>query len=170
MAAKKYLAQVAGRLKEIAATVISAGVGNAGDLVSLDDTGKLDNSVLPTGVGAETKTLTTSEDLSAGDFVNVYDASGTPTARKADATTEGKEADGFVLASTTSGNNAVVYTEGINNQLTGLTGGSTYFLSATAGGVTATAPSGSGNVVQVLGKALSATEIAFEKSNPITLA
>lgn len=170
MAAKKYLAQVLGRLTEIAATVTSAGAGNDGDLVALDATGKLDSTVLPTGVGAETKTLTTSEDLSAGDFVNIYDASGTPTARKADATTAGKEADGFVLATTTSGNNATVYTAGVNNQLSGLTGGERYYLHTTAGGVTTTAPSASGNIVQHLGKALSATEIAFDLVAPITLA
>jgi hypothetical protein len=74
------------------------------------------------------------------------------------------------LTTVTSGNNVDVYFEGTNTQLTGLTGGAMYFLSTTAGGVTSTAPSASGNVVQKLGRALSATEINFEPSDPIVLA
>ncbi|TVM31152.1 hypothetical protein [Oceanidesulfovibrio marinus] len=170
MAAKKYLAQILGAITEVAATVVSAGAANDGDVVALNAQGKLDSSVLPTGVGAETKVLTTSEDLAAGGWVNIYDNAGTPTARKADATTAGKEAHGFVLASTTSGQDAVVYVAGINNQCTGLTGGETYFLATTAGGETLTPPSASGNVVQRLGQSLSDTEVAFEPGVPITLA
>ena len=37
---------------EVEATVVSAGAGNAGDVVGLDATGKIDVSVLPTGIGA----------------------------------------------------------------------------------------------------------------------
>jgi len=168
--ADKYLYNNSGVVTEREATASSAGAGDAGKIIALDGTGKIDNTMMPTGVGAETKSLTTSEDLAAGDWVNVYDATGTPTARKADATTTGKLANGFVLAGSTSGNNATVYVTGINTQVSGLTGGSDYYLDTTAGGETDTAPSASGNVVQRLGKALSATEIAFEPGDPIVLA
>lgn len=168
--ADKYIYLDSGKLKEREVTVTSTGASEAGDAVGLDGTGKLDTSVMPTGIGPDTKTLVTSEDFGAGDWVNVYDSSGTPTARKADATTAGKEAHGFVLASSTAGGNATVYTAGINDQLSGLTGGTEYFLDTTAGGETATAPSGSGNVVQSLGVALSATEIAFNRAVSVQVA
>lgn len=170
MAAKKFLRNIAGRITEVVGVVVSAGAGNDGDIPALDSTGKLDTSVMPTGIGADTKSITASESLSAGDWVNVWDDAGTIKVRKADATTAGKEADGFVLSAVTSGNAATVYFEGTNTQNSGLTLGARYYLHTTAGSETSTAPSGSGNVVQYLGKAVSATEIAFEAGEPITLA
>jgi hypothetical protein len=89
--------------------------------------------------------------------------------RKADATTAGKFAHGYVLAAVNNGDPATVYFEGTNTQVSGAVPGQT-FLSTTAGGFTATAPSAAGNVVQRLGVAVSATEINFERSQPIVLA
>jgi hypothetical protein len=147
----------------------SAGAGDSGKLPALDAAGKLDTSFMPTGIGADTASIVTSENLSAGDLVNIYDNTGTPTARKADATTAGKEAHGFVLAATTSPAAATVYFEGSNTGVSGLTAGN-QFLSTTAGGSTSTAPSGSGNVVQKVGVATSATNLNFEAAQPIVLA
>lgn len=124
---------------------------------------------MPVGIGADTASVVTSEDLAAGDFVNIWDDSGTPKARKADATATGKEAVGFVLASSTSGNNATVYFEGSNTQLSGMTPGARQYLSTTAGGRTETAPSTASNVVQYLGRAISATVLSFEPSDAVEL-
>lgn len=168
--ADKFLRNNAGIVTEKEATVISAGAGNAGQIVALDVTGKLDNSVMPTGIGIKATIAPASEALTAGNFVNLWNDAGTLKVRKADATTSGKYADGFVLAAVAQGNNATVYLEGINTQITGLTGGTQYYLATTAGGVTATAPSASGNIVQRIGKGFSATEIGFEPSQPIVLA
>jgi hypothetical protein len=168
--AEKYIYNNQGTLTEKEATVVSTGSGDAGKIVALDATGRLDNSLLPVGVGADTKVLPASENLVAGDFVNIWNDSGTVKVRKADATTAGKEANGFVLSAVSAGSNATVYFEGTNNQLSGLTGGAMYFLSTTAGGVTSTPPSGAGNIVQKIGRALSATEINVEFSDPIVLA
>ncbi len=162
MAADKYLRLNSGVPTETVATVTSAGVGNAGDIVALDDTGHLDSSVLPTGIGADTATVAASENLAAGDYINLYSDSGTAKARKADASTAGKHAHGFVLAAVTSGNNASVYFEGTNTQVTGATPGDVYLSATTAGGFTSTPPSGSGNIVQKLGVAVSATAINTE--------
>ena len=145
----------------------SAGAGDAGKLPALDATGKLDTSFMPVGIAADTATVEASEDLAAGDFVNIYDNTGA-LCRKADATTAGKEAHGFVLEAVTSGNNATIYFEGSNTQVTGQTPGRV-FLSATAGLATATAPSGSGNVVQRIGIAVSATVVNFQYQVPIVL-
>jgi len=168
MAAKKFLRLVNGVLTEIFGVQTSAGAGNAGDLVSLDDSGRIDNSMMPVGIGADTATITASETLAAGNWVNVWDNSGAKV-RKADATTAGKEAHGFVLAAVTSGNPATVYFEGTNTQVTGQTPGAVY-LQTTAGTGGATIPSASGNVVQQIGVAVSATAVNFERNTPVVLA
>lgn len=168
--AKKYIELASGQLAEREGTVSTAGAGDAGKLVALDTGGKLDVSVLPTGVGADTVTAVASENLSAGDFVNLWSNAGTFSVRKADATTNGKPADGYVTAAVTSGATATVYKDGQNASLASLTVGSTYYLATTAGGVTATPPSSANNVVQVLGKAKSATELVVRIQRPITLA
>lgn len=166
--AQKVVRIDAGRLKEIEPNVTSAGAGDAGKLIALDAGGKIDSTLLPSGVGPETTSIVSSENLAAGDWVNVWNDGGTPKVRKADATTVGKEANGFVLAGVTAPAAAAVYTDGINNQVSGLTAGY-YWLSTTPGAETATAPSAAGNIVQILGRALSATEVAFEPSNPVEL-
>ena len=146
----------------------SAGAGDTGKVVALDGSGKIDNTMMPTGVGADTATITASEALSAGDLVNVWSSTGAKV-RKADATTAGKEAHGFVLASVSNGASATVYFEGSNTSVTSLMPG-VYYLSTTAGGVTATAPSGSGNVVQRVGFATATTALNFQSQTPIVLA
>jgi len=166
--ADKYIRNNAGTLTEKEATVISAGAGDAGEIVALDNTGRLDNSVMPVGFGDDTAVVTAGENLAAGDFVNVYNDSGAKV-RKADATTAGKEAHGFVLSAFDSGDPANVYFEGTNTQVSGATAGIVY-LATSAGGFTSTAPSSSGNVVQKLGVAVSATAISFEGQQPIVLA
>lgn len=146
----------------------SAGAGDAGKLPALDGSGRLDNSFMPVGIGADTASIATSETLAAGDFVNIFDSTGAK-ARKADATTAGKEAHGFVLSAFTHPTTALVYFEGTNTAVSGKTPG-VQFLSTTAGGSSSTAPSSSGNVVQKLGVATSATTINFEPQQPIVLA
>ena len=168
MAGNKYFKNNSGTLTEEAAIQSSAGATDAGKIVALDAAGKLDNSMMPVGIGADTQSVTASEDLAAGDFVNVYNSSGAKC-RKADASTAGKEASGFVLAGVTSGNSATIYFEGTNTQVTGMTPG-TVFLSTTPGIATSTAPSASGNVVQRIGFATSATTINFQSQVPFVLA
>lgn len=168
--ADKFLIQSGGRLKEQEATVTSAGVANAGDVVALDSTGKIDESLMPVGVGAEVKVLPASGALLAGDFVNVFDDAGTLKVRKAIADAVGKEAHGFVVDPFSDTADATVYCVGINDQLSALTGGPRMYLSATAAGtVTGTAPSATGQVVQMVGWRLSATEVSFQPQAPIEL-
>lgn len=166
-----YLKLVGGVPTDAAANSTSAGAGDAGKIVKLNGSGKLDATLLPAGVAPEQRTVPASEDLAAGDLINLWNDSGTLRARKADATSAGKDADGFTLSAVTSGQNATIWAEeAVISGLTGLTPGARYFLSTTAGAATDTAPSGSGNVAQVIGKALSATEILFRPDTPITIA
>ncbi len=60
-----------------------------------------------------------------------------------------------------SGAAGFVYFRGLNDQVSGAVAG-LVFLSTTPGGFSATGASAAGNVVQKIGTAVSATEIAFE--------
>lgn len=149
-------------------TNTSAGAGDAGKVAALDSAGRLSSTMMPVGFGDDTTTLTASEALSAGDFVNIWNSTGAKM-RKADATTSGKEAHGFVLAAVSNGASGAVYFEGTNTAVTGQTPGPV-FLATTAGQATATAPSAAGQVVQRIGFAISATAINFQSNDPIVLA
>lgn len=171
MAVQRFLARVNGKIKEIIATVTSAGAADEGKIVALDAAGKLDSSVMPVGIGADTKIIVASENLAAGDLVNIYNDAGTAKVRKADASSTAKEAHGFVLAAVTATNNATVYLEGTITGLTSLTPGSLLYLSGSAAGtMTATAPSTAGHISQQVGVALSPTEVSFEPQTTIEIA
>ena len=167
--ADKYIRNNAGVLTEKEATVVSVGSSDAGEIVALDSTGKLDLTVMPVGIGPDVYEIPASENLSAGDFVNVWNDDGAAKVRKADATTNGKQAHGYVLETVTSGADATVYFEGSNTQVTGATPGP-IFLATTAGGFSSTAPTGSGNIVQRLGVAVSSTVVNFERTLHYVLA
>lgn len=158
-----------GRKVQKEAVDASAGAGDAGKIPALNGAGKFDPSFFPTGIGPEVRTITASENLAAGDLVNIHESTGFKV-RKADATNPAKQADGFVLAAVTSGQPATVWPE--EAIITGLSGieAKTYFLSATAGLFTDDPPAGAGNLVQEIGRGISATEIMFRPGEPVTLA
>jgi len=122
---------------------------------------------MPTGVGADAVTATAGEALVAGDFV-YFNASG--QVLKADATAIAKQARGYVTSAVSNGASATVYFDDSNTALTGLTAGSTYYLSATAGQATVTAPTTSGYIVQELGFASSTTNMRVNIQEPIVRA
>lgn len=105
----KYIQDTSGKLIEVQPITTSAGVGDANKIAQTDSTGRWDISLMPVGIGAEVSLLPTSESLVAGNFVNIYNLTGTATARKADATTNAKPAQGFTLASVTSPATATIY-------------------------------------------------------------
>lgn len=150
------------------ATTASAGAGDADKLVALDASGRIDSTMMPVGIGADTASITTSEALAAGDYVNIHDVAGAFRARKADATAVGKEAHGFVLAAFGSGVAATIYFEGTNTGVSGMTPGDVY-LHTTAGQGSNAIPSAAGNVVQKVGVAVSATAVNFEKGQVFQL-
>lgn len=159
--ANKYLAESLGRTIEVEAIDTSAGAADAGKLAALDASGKWPLNMMPTGVAPDVQPVVASEALAAGDVVNIYDNAGTANVRKADATTEGKEAHGFVVEAFASGATADVYKDGSNDQVTGLSIGNQY-LDTTPGQVTGVAPQAAGNVVQQVGVSTSATTLSFE--------
>lgn len=165
----KYATITSGIWNLVSGLVSSGGVGDAGKLVQTDSGGRLDPSLMPTGVLSQVKILPASEDLSGGDFVNIWDDEGTAKARLADGSTTGKEAHGFVKAAALSGANATIYFEGQNDQVSGVTGGKVWLSTSTPGGFTQTPPTGDGKTCQLIGTGVSATAIDFEAQMPITL-
>ncbi len=149
----------------------SSGVVDADKIPSLNAAGKFDSSLFDSSVGEDIIYVVCSENLSAGDFVNFWNDSDTPKVRKADAG-NGRNGTGFVDAAYTSGDNCKVFTQGTNVNLSGLTTGTNYFLSTTAGQVSATAPdmNTTGNIIQILGVAISATAITFNSTNYTVIA
>lgn len=198
MAAHKFLKNNAGVVTEESTIVTSTGVADEGKIPALGATGVLDASIvnsiasstgatdadkvvrtkadgtidetfMPPGIGADISVVLTSEALADGDLVNIYNNAGTANARKADASTAGKEANGFVLESVSSGTNASVHARGTNSHVTGLTPGR-QFLSTTPGLCTSTPPSGASQAIQIVGFAISATSMDFQYNPPFILA
>jgi hypothetical protein len=170
MAGNKYLSLSSGEIAEVVSTQTSAGGSDANKIVALDSNGKLDTTLMPTGIGADTSSIEASENLAASDFVNVHDSSGQKV-RKADASGGlAKRAHGFVLASVLSGANATVYFEGTVSGLSGLTPGATYYLTGVAGTANTTGPTTATHIHQNLGVAVSNSAISFEPQRPVVLA
>lgn len=157
----------AGGFREVEATA-TGGAGQASKIPALDLSGRLDATMMPTGIGAETSAIEAFGALAAGDFVNVFNDGGIAKVRKADASTGVAPANGFVLSAYTAGQIATVYWGGLNNQVSGLTPGM-HFLSTTPGASNHVAPSATGNIVQRLGFAVSSTVINFQPQDPILL-
>lgn len=134
--AQKFQILENGKAKLKEATVSSTGVANAGEVVALDSTGKLDPSILPVGVGPDVKIIEASEDLGAGDYVNIWNDVGVAKVRLAD-NSNGRAAHGWVKSAHLNGEDAVIYFEGPNDAAPVGTVGTRAYL-GTAGGVLTT--------------------------------
>jgi hypothetical protein len=173
MPSSKYLAvNTAGNQVEQSAISSSTGTASAGGLVALDEQGKLNPTLFPSGIGGATQPAIASEELAAGAQVNFWEDAGVMKIRNADASGgHGKRSDGYVSAAVTAGGVAAVQTDNgtIIAGLTGLIQGQTYFLSPTSpGGLTLTPPTTAGHLLQIIGKALTSTTLKFEPSEGIT--
>ena len=110
--------------------------------------------------------MAASEDIADGAFCNIWSNTGVCELRNADNSDPAKTADVFVLKGAGAGGVPQIYGSGtVNPAVSGLAPGAGYWL-GTAGGVSATAPTHSGDVVQFVGKALSATAMLFVRGDP----
>jgi len=98
--------------------------------------------------------MVNTEGLTVGKPVAVLSSS---TFQLANATDGLKPAIGFVKVAHAAEGEVILF--GPLDGLTGLTEGTRYYLDITAGGITATPPSGQGDIQQVLGRALSTTRM-----------
>jgi len=113
--------------------------------------------------------LTAAGAIAAGNLVNIHSAAGAKI-RKANATDATKPANGFVLAAIADTISGGVFGPGrLITGLAGLTPGATYYLDTAAGGVTDTPPAASGNIIQEVGVAISATVLLFAPKGTIEL-
>ena len=165
MAADKYQTIVSGEQKLITGTVTSTGVTEAGKIVALGTDGKLDPTVMPTGVAADVKNMVTSENLAAGDYVNVYSNAGVVTARLADQS-NARPAHGFVTTSVTSPAPVNVYFEGVNSNRSGQTKGARQYLGTV--GQSSESPFTTG-LHQYIGLAVSTTEADTEFTDYVVM-
>jgi hypothetical protein len=166
--ADKYIALLNGIDQEVEGTVVGGTAAQAGKIPALGPAGRFDPTLMPEGVGADTYSGTAAENLSAGAFVYVRSDG---QIANASAAAGGNAAIGFVLSAVTSGAAALVYFEGRNTALSGLTPGARVYLSdTTAGGFTTTPVTGTGKLHQFLGRAVTATSLAFEHDDHIVRA
>jgi hypothetical protein len=119
----KFLNLENGKRKLDSAIDSSAGASDSGKIIKLDSNGKIDLTLLPNGIGEDAVEIVTFEDLSAGDFVNIFLDGGVAKVRKADATNS-RDANGFVLESKNEPTPVKDFFECTNSQLLGLTIGS----------------------------------------------
>lgn len=161
--AQKFLVREGGKTKQKGALTVSAGATDAGKMFVPGAGGKWDMSLMPNGIGANTQIIPASENLSAGNLVNIWSDAGAVKVRLAD-NSNGRPADGYVLVAVAAPNDATVYPlDGTNSQLSGLTPGAEHWL-GTAGGVVDTPldesdVANANKISQYLGKAKSATEL-----------
>lgn len=141
----------------------STGSADGNALVATRPNGRLDQSLMPQGVGIDAEFFEATEAISAGKAVNIHDDEGAKV-RKADASNQ-RECHGFVLESVSQGEQVRVYFDSFNDQLSGLVPGTTYYLAADdPGGITDAAPVAEGNIVQEVGFATGVDEIRFKPS------
>lgn len=98
--------------------------------------------------------------VAARDVIAI-DSSGNATKADADAIATCNVV-GFALNTASSGNSVLIAQVGILGGFSGLSAGSKYYASTTAGGVTTTPPSGAGDVVFQVGFAASATQLVIQ--------
>jgi hypothetical protein len=159
--ADKYVYNNNGVLTEREAAASSAGAGDAGEIVALNGSGKIDSTMLD--IGDEDYTMTAGEAISAGDLICVIDDSGAKVV-KADATNgTARRAMGYAKeAISSSATGTVRLGNGVITGLSGLSIGTRYYLSKTAGGLTNDVSTFSGgDLIQPVGYAKSATELIY---------
>lgn len=159
----KYLTEDSGGVRQHLAINTSAGAADVDKIGRLNELGQWDETMLP---NAEVQTKTAFETLAAGDLVHMRSDG---EIEKANATTSAKPASGFVKVGITAAAAGPLYGEGIIGGFVGLTIGGDVWLDTTAGIATQTPPSSSGNIVQKVGVAWSATEVKFEAGQTIEL-
>jgi len=155
-----FLTLINGEFNVASGIQSTAGVSDAGQMLVTNDYGQLDSTFI-----SDTKQILTSNNLEAGDFINVWNNSGIATVRLACAISKTTQAHGFVLESYITGDIATVYFSGSNSSIVSATPGNVY-LSLTPGKFSSTIINpndiaNSGNIIQKLGIATSSTNINF---------
>lgn len=100
-----------------------------------------------------------SETLFSGNYINIWDYNGVSQVRKTDANDSGRFAVGYINSNYNSGDAVDVEYLGLNKGFTGLSVGKPYYLSLISGNVTESPLTGSNQIFQNIGTAVSPQEI-----------
>ena len=129
-----------------------------------------DGAVGPQGpAGVVDTQVVASETIALRQLLNFHESGGTRV-RLASAATEGFEVE--AIAGSAGAAAATIECKVVPQIITGFTGltpNALYFLSVTPGEMTTVPPAADGNVIQQVGKAISATEFFFNPQIPITV-
>lgn len=156
-------------LGEGTSTLGFATIGNAGYVLTDNGSGADPTFQAPASSGNPTAVILAAADIAAGDLVNVYNNAGTANVVPADNTSSTTFANGVALSAisnTTSG--TITFGAVKVTGLSGLTPGQLFL--DTAGGVTSTAPSSSGDVVQPVGLAITSSVAIFNPGQNYNIA
>jgi len=169
MAGNKFMTLSGGKKVLTASNDVSAGVADAGKIVALGSNGKIDPSMLSV---IDVTSIVTFEDLTSGDYVNLFLDLGVVKARKAD-NSNNRPVHGYVNDTVVAPAVVNVFFEGANANVSGLTIGARQYLGVTGGTIeTPLDPTNAlddGKLHQLLGVAISATEINTDIQDCITL-
>lgn len=108
--------------------------------------------------------IQSSETIQPGAAINLWPNIGLLWARNANATDGTKQCDGFCNQTGGIPNGTVgevILNDGVNNNVSGLTTGTRYYLSTSSGLYTSSPPVAAGNLQQSLGIAISPTSLRF---------
>lgn len=103
--------------------------------------------------------------ITAGETVNFYNNSGIKARKACAENGTVYPADGIAITGGTDVEIIILLDGQYSNGSYTLTIGATVYLSITAGGLTCAAPTGTGQIVQILGKALTATTILLNPNS-----
>ncbi len=173
MSAAKYQALIGGRAQLVSGLQASAGVANGGSIVALRDDGLLDESLFPPDVIKDNaRAYVGFEALAAGAYVNIFlDTSVTPNVwkmRNADYTND-RVAHGYVKVAVASAASGTIFFGGVNPANTGLVAGRVWL--GAGGAPTQVVPQtvAAAKIHQLIGYAVSATEVETEFGEAILL-
>lgn len=165
MAPPTFLRLVSGQLTLVSAVAVGGG-GSAEAIPSLDAAGLIPVDMLPAEAldGAEEEIVVLTETVAAGDLINVYNSSGLK-GRRADASGPTPLYAFGIAKEAGDSTDSIPVQTGVVSFTTasphGLTLMAPLYLSTTAGALTATPPSLSGQLVQEVAYAVGASKIVF---------
>lgn len=162
---------------DYAGDITNSGDINVGGAVVLTDNNSLQMDGTPDGMDDDEYNGVTISGADCGENLTQWDTvfinNDADIWHQADATAASSEypAHGLAVAACTDTNPATILTQGIvrNEGWTGLTVGGAVYLGETDGALTQTAPSTSNDCVQIIGWAISDSEIYFDFSRPYQL-
>ena len=173
--AKKYLGLgSSGKILYIESINSSAGSGDADKIVSTDSSGRLGNSLLPSGAGQASQMFVATEAIEANKMINIYfgvhESTGKNLCRKAD-NSNNRPIHGYVKEAYAENASAEVFFDGVINFGATFTPGNKGFLGIDGSVLTTSLDpdTTTGKTFQVAGTFVDDDAMLFDPGEPIQL-